>query len=40
MAALLGDMLKLDGTVEICGSIAYVSQQAWYVTLAALLLCL
>jgi hypothetical protein len=33
MAGLLGDMVKLDGNVEISGSIAYVSQQAWYVLL-------
>lgn len=29
MSALLGEMLKMDGTVNIRGSIAYVPQQAW-----------
>lgn len=29
MSALLGDMQKLSGKVNICGSKAYVSQQAW-----------
>jgi ABC transporter len=33
MAALLGDMHKLGGNVKICGSVAYVSQQAWYLRL-------
>lgn len=33
MAALLGEIKKLSGSAEVCGSIAYVSQQAWYVAL-------
>jgi ATP-binding cassette subfamily C (CFTR/MRP) protein 1 len=31
ISALLGEISKLSGEVEVCGSIAYVSQQAWYV---------
>lgn len=29
ISALLGEMDKLDGRVNTCGSVAYVSQQAW-----------
>ncbi|CAM6108367.1 unnamed protein product [Calypogeia fissa] len=32
LAALLGEMTKLSGTVKTCGSTAYVSQQAWIQT--------
>ena len=39
MAALLGDMVKLGGTTEMSGSIAYVSQQAWYAPMIAVLHC-
>ena len=29
LSALIGDMIKLDGTIDVSGSIAYVPQQAW-----------
>ncbi|KAJ2774929.1 hypothetical protein IWQ57_000607 [Coemansia nantahalensis] len=29
VSAILGDMIKCSGTVEVCGSIAYVPQQPW-----------
>ena len=29
LSALLGDMLKVEGTVNVCGSRAFVPQQAW-----------
>ena len=29
LSAILGDLEKLDGFVNICGSVAYVPQQAW-----------
>src|SRR6185437_471777 len=29
LAALLGDMEKISGSVEVNGSVAYVPQQAW-----------
>ncbi|KAJ1727226.1 hypothetical protein LPJ61_004688, partial [Coemansia biformis] len=29
VSAILGDMIKCSGTVSVCGTIAYVPQQAW-----------
>ena len=29
LSALLGDMIRLEGEVNIKGSVAYVAQQAW-----------
>ena len=29
LSALLGDMQRSKGTVNVCGKVAYVPQQAW-----------
>ncbi|XP_062180151.1 ABC transporter C family member 10-like isoform X2 [Phragmites australis] len=32
LAAVLGELLKTEGTIQVCGKIAYVSQNAWIQT--------